>query len=93
VSYFDQQRLVEMLKAKRCRVGSPDVHSARKFVLVNSHLQGVFREHRRYTQLPSFTQATTTTTPPLRSPAVHRHALAMTNISAASLSVVAVMAS
>ena len=62
---FNQQRLMEMLKSKRVRL-SPEVHSPRKFALVNLHIHNVFREHRRYTQLPTFSQAAaaaTTTTP------------------------------
>jgi len=64
-SPFNQQRLMEMLKSKRVRL-SPEVHSPRKFALVNLHIHNVFREHRRYTQLPTFSQAAaaaTTTTP------------------------------
>jgi hypothetical protein len=55
---YNQQRLIEMLKSKRVSI-SPEIHSARKFALVNRHILNVFKEHRRYTQLPTFAQAAT----------------------------------
>jgi len=48
------QQVIALLKRKRCSLPSPELHSTRKFALVNAHIKNICKDHRLFVQAPQY---------------------------------------